>query len=64
MKRLDEINSVVHLRICLKVEQVLKNETFFAKNSQKTIKRSFFVDFNIMNEFLSKFYIINRKQFS
>ena len=35
---------------------------FYTKNSQKAIKRWFFIDFNVIYEFFSTFYIINSKK--
>ena len=32
--------------------KVPENKTVFAKNSQKTTNRSFFVDFELMNDFV------------
>ena len=46
--------------ICLKVDRVAKWD-FFCKNSQKTVNRSSFVDFNFVYDFFSNFFIINLK---
>ena len=60
MKSLDEISPVLHMRFFWRSIESPKYDCF-VKNSQKTINRSFFVDFNFINEFFSKFHIVDWK---
>ena len=57
MKSLDDINSVVYIRIFLKFVKVLKMR-FLCKKCQNTIT-IFFVHFNLRKYFFRKFQIIN-----